>query len=151
VSLLRRLFVDQTSHSLIQFIRYGIVVAVAGPIDLGGYIVLKASFHIYYVLAATISFTASLVVNYLLSVAWVWTNHTGRQRHVDATIFILIGIVGLGITDLVVYWLTSYAHLNYIVSKLVAFIVVFFWSFGARHYLFKTKIKPELTEDLTGI
>src|SRR5579862_1834270 len=106
----KKLFVHQTSHSIIQFIRYGLVVAIAGPIDLGGYIVLKASFHIEYILAATISFTASLIVNYFLSVAWVWTNHTGRQRHLDATIFILIGIVGLGITDLVVYLLTGYGH-----------------------------------------
>jgi len=139
VNLFKRLFVGQTSHSLVQLIRYGLVVVIAAPIDLGGYILLKATFHVYYVLAATISFTVSLIVNYLLSVAWVWTNHTGRQRHIDATIFALIGIVGLGITDLVVYTLTDFGHLNYILSKLAAFMVVFFWSFGARHYLFRAK------------
>jgi putative flippase GtrA len=119
--------------------RYGLVVAIAAPIDLGGYIVLKSAFHVYYVLAATISFTVSLIANYLLSVAWVWTNHTGRESHIDAIIFGIIGVVGLGLTDLIVYIFTDLAHLNFIVSKLIAFIIIFFWSFGARRWLFKTK------------
>lgn len=138
-ALFKKLFVDQSSHGLVQLIRYGLVVAIAAPIDLGGYVVLKSAFHVYYVLAATISFTVSLIVNYLLSVAWVWTNHTGRQRHIDATIFMIIGIVGLVITDAVVYLFTDFAHSNYIISKLIAFTIVFFWSFGARRWLFNKK------------
>jgi putative flippase GtrA len=139
IVLFKKLFVHETSHGLIQLIRYGLVVAIAAPIDLGGYIVLKSVYHVYYVLAATISFTVSLVVNYLLSVAWVFTAKTGRQRHVDATIFGIIGVVGLGITDLIVWSLTDFAKLNFIVSKLIAFLIVFFWSFGARRWLFANK------------
>ena len=138
-TLTRQVFTGNTSHGLVKLIRYGFVVAVTAPIDLGGYILLKSVFHFYYVLAATLSFTVSLIVNYLLSVAWVWTNHSGRQRHIDATIFGIIGIIGLGITDLVVYLFTDFAHLNYIISKLIAFTIVFFWSFSARHWLFTKK------------
>lgn len=142
--LFKKLFVHQTSHGIVQLIRYGLVVAIAAPIDLGGYILLKEVFHVYYVLAATISFTVSLIANYLLSVAWVWTNHTGRQRHVDATIFAIIGVVGLGLTDLIVFAATDFGHLNYIVSKLIAFLFVFFWSFGARRFLFVGKTKQAI-------
>jgi len=141
ILLFKKLFIHQTSHGLVQLIRYGLVVAIAAPIDLGGYILLKSVFHIYYVLAATISFLVSLAANYMLSVAWVWTKHTGRQRHIDATVFAIIGIVGLGLTDLIVYIFTDYAHLNYIISKLIAFFFVFFWSFGARRFLFTYKVK----------
>lgn len=139
--LFKKLFVNQTSHGLVQMIRYGLVVAIAAPIDLGGYIILKSVFHLHYVLAATIAFTISLIVNYFLSVAWVWTNHTGRQRHIDATIFAIIGIVGLALTDLIVWAFTDFGGLHYIASKLVAFTIVFFWSFGARRYLFTGKVK----------
>lgn len=144
--LIRKVFTGHATHGLIKLIRYGMVVIITAPIDLGGYIIFKSAFHIYYVLAATLSFTLSLIVNYLLSVAWVWTDHTGRQRHVDAIIFAIIGIVGLGITDLVVYLFTDFEHLNYIVSKLIAFCIVFFWSFGARHWLFSKKTdEPMIT------
>jgi putative flippase GtrA len=115
-AVFKKLFVHQTSHSLVQLIRYGLVVGIAAPIDLGGYILLHQAFHVYYVAAATISFTASLIVNYFLSVAWVWTNHTGRQRHIDATIFAVIGLVGLGLTDVIVFACTDAARLNYIVT-----------------------------------
>ncbi|HSX42986.1 MAG TPA: GtrA family protein [Candidatus Saccharimonadales bacterium] len=138
--MLKELFVHRTNHGLIQMIRYGMVVAIAAPIDLGGYIILKASFHVYYVLAATLSFTLSLIANYFLSIAWVWTAKTGHQRHIDAVIFGIIGLVGLALTDLIVWAFTDFVNLNYIASKLVAFVFVFFWSFGARRYLFQRQL-----------
>jgi putative flippase GtrA len=139
--MLKQLLLYKTDRSLIQLIRYGLVVVIAAPIDLGGYIILKSQLHIYYVIAATISFTVSLAVNYFLSVKWVWTSHRGRQRHMDMIIFFFIGIIGLGITDLVIWLFTTYEHLNYIVSKLIAFVIVFFWSFLARRYMFHGSIK----------
>jgi len=144
MSIFKKLFVHQTSHAFVQLIRYGLVVGIAAPIDLGGYIFLKSQLHVYYVLAATISFTVSLAVNYLLSIAWVFTAKTGRQRHVDAIIFGVIGLVGLGLTDLVVYAFTDLAKLNYIISKLIAFCIVFFWSFGARRLLFSRSLRALL-------
>ena len=143
--MLKKLLIDRADHGLVQLIRYILVVAIAAPIDLGGYILLKSQFHVPYVLAATLSFTASLIVNYLLSVAWVWTNRTGRERHVDMVIFTIIGLVGLGLTDLIVFVGTDVANLNYIVSKLIAFSIVFFWSFGARRLLFQGKLLSSLT------
>lgn len=134
---LSKLLTGKSSDVIVTMVKYGLVVVIAAPIDLGGYIVLKSIFHIEYVLAATISFTASLIVNYFLSMAWVWKSHSGKRKQVDALVFAVIGFVGLGLTDLVVWLFTHFAGLNYVVSKLIAFCVVFFWSFGARHLLFK--------------
>lgn len=144
-SRLKALLVHQTDRGVVQFIRYGMVVVIAAPIDLGGYVYLKSSLHVHYILAATISFTTSLLVNYLLSIAWVWTNHTGRQRHKDAVMFGIIGVVGLLLTDLIVFVFTDYVGFNYVVSKLVAFSIVFFWNFGARRVLFHN---PKWSADL---
>lgn len=144
-----KLLIGKSNHGLIQLIRYAMVVAIAAPIDLGGYIFLKSALHVEYVIAATISFIVSLLVNYMLSVAWVWTARTGPQRHVDGIIFGIIGLIGLAITDLIVYTFTDIFHLNFIVSKLIAFGIVFFWSFGARRLLFQRKLpKPSKVEDL---
>jgi putative flippase GtrA len=137
--MLKKIFVDPTNHPLLQLFRYGLVVGIAGPIDFGGYVILQM--HMYSVLAATISFTVSLIVNYLLSVAWVFTAKTGKQRRVDAIIFGIIGLVGLGITDLIIWILTDVKHVNAIIAKLIAFMIVFFWSFGARRWLFTRKPK----------
>src|SRR5258708_7577858 len=129
-TLLQKTFTGSASRGIVQLVRYGLVVGVAAPIDLGGYILLKSVFNLHYVLAATISFTVSLLVNYWMSVAWVWTNRTGMSHCNDVIAFTAIGLVGLGITDLVIFLLTDLGHVHYIISKLVAFCIVFFWSFG---------------------
>ncbi len=57
----------------------------------------------------------------------------------------MIGLVGLGLTDLVVWVFTDFVGLNYIVSKLIAFMVVFFWSFGARRFIFQNDLNGWLS------
>ncbi len=137
--MFKKILFHPTSRIEIQMVRYGFVVAIAGPIDLGGYILLKSHFHLYVVLAATISFTVSMAVNYILSILWVFNKDTGRQKHVDIVLFFIIGFVGLGITDLVIWILAEVMSVNYIAAKLAAFCIVFFWSFGARRVLFHNK------------
>lgn len=141
--MFKKLFIHQSDHGFIQLIRYGVVVAIVTPIDVGGYILLKSQFGVYYVLAAAISFSVSLLVNCLISIAWVFTGETGRQRRTDIAIFLIIGIVGLGLTSLLVYLFTDFAHINYIVSKLIALVLVFGWSFGSRRYLLRSKISKD--------
>jgi len=121
---------------MIQFIRYGLVVVIAAPVDLGGYVLFLYHWHMQVVLAATLSFTISLIVNYFLSMAWVWNHHSGKQKRLDIIWFAIIGFVGLGITDLIIWALVNGVSTNKVVAKLVAFVIVFFWSFGARRYLF---------------
>jgi putative flippase GtrA len=142
--IFKKLFIHRSNHGLVQLIRYGVVVAIVTPIDVGGYILLKSQFHVYYVLAAAISFTVSLLINCLISIKWVFTGETGRQRHIDMAIFLLIGVVGLGLTSLLVYLFTDFAHINYIVSKLIALVLVFGWSFGSRRYLLRGKNQQEV-------
>lgn len=137
--MIDKLFIHTTEDKIIQLFRYGLVVIIAAPIDLGGYIILKSVFDINYILAATISFCLSLLANYALSVRWVWKRRSGRQRKIDAIVFSIIGFIGLLLTDLFVYVFTDQLHFNYIFSKLIAFVIVFFWSFTSRRYLFSSK------------
>lgn len=134
--MLKKLLLDKSNSGLVQLIRYGMVLFIAAPIDLGGYILLKSVFDFPAVLAAAVSFTVSLLANYVLSVKWVWTDHTNRQKHIDALIFFLIGAVGLGLTSFLVWLFVHPFGMNFILAKLLTFVVVFFWSFGARRFLF---------------
>jgi putative flippase GtrA len=138
--MLKKLFFDRADRGIVQLIRYGLVVAIAAPIDFGGYVLLATKYDMDYVLASVISFTASLIVNYFLCIKWIWTEHSNRQKHVDAMMFFLIGLVGLALTAFLVWIFTSVANLNYIVAKLVTFMIVFVWSFGSRRYLFTGRL-----------
>jgi len=137
--LLKKLFVGRSEHGFIQLIRYGIVVVVTFPIDIGLLYVFTEFVHIYYVLSAIMSFTLAMIVNYLLSVAWVFTDNK-RSLLFNTTVFALIGFVGLGLTAGLVWLFTEVIHLQYLLSKLAAAVIVFFWSFAARRFLFKDKL-----------
>ena len=63
---MKRLFIDM--------FRYGIVSVVALAVDFGLLMFLNYSLHVNYLIAATISFLAGLVVNYLLSHNRVFTD-----------------------------------------------------------------------------
>jgi putative flippase GtrA len=135
--MLKRLLLHPSAHVLVQLFRYGIVVAVAFPIDFGLLYVFTDKFHLYYLLSAILSFSISMLVNFCLSIAWVFRTRTKRSLWKEVTAFFIIGFVGLGLTTFFVWLLTSVFGIHYLVSKLVAVCFVFFWSFGARRILFE--------------
>jgi putative flippase GtrA len=80
-----------------------------------------------------------MLVNFLLCLKWVFTSRTGRTLWKEAVLFFAIGLVGFGLTDLIIWGFTSLLGLHYLVSKLFTVMIVFFWSFGARRFVLQNK------------
>ena len=139
----RRLLVERTDSTLVQFIRYGFVAVAAFAVDFGVYAVEVRAFDMHPVLAATISFTLGLAVNYLLSVRWVFTQRS-HSRKFEILTFFLTGLIGLALTDLIIWALAVRMDQDELIAKLIATAIVFFWNFGARKViLFKAKTYAE--------
>lgn len=134
--MFKKLLLNPTKNGFVQLIRYGMVVAIAFPIDFGLLYIFTDKFHMYYVLSATLAFIISMIVNFILSIFWVFKLRTKRALWKEAVVFSVIGFIGLGLTDLIVWLATDFGGFHYMVSKLIAVSVVFFWSFGARRYMF---------------
>jgi putative flippase GtrA len=117
-----------------QFLRYAVVGGLAFAVDAGLLWALTALAGFYYLLSAAISFTAGLVVNYLLSRFWVFDRRTLSSTTLEFAIFTLIGIVGLGLNQLVMWGFTEKLGLYYLLSKCCAAGCVLLWSFGARKW-----------------
>jgi putative flippase GtrA len=139
-SFLKRLFVQPTTNGAVQFFRYGFVALVAFVFDFGLLGVFTEKLHWFYLLSATSSFTISVVVNYMLSTAWVFSQRTKRQRSVELALFIGICLIALLLNDAFMWIFTSGLGIHYMVSKLITVTLVFFWSFGARRVVFQTKL-----------
>lgn len=139
--MLKKIFVHPSSHILVQLFRYGLVVAIAFPVDFGLLYIFTDHFHIYYLLSAIMSFTISMVVNFLISVLWVFRARADRPLWKEVTAFFIIGFIGLGLTAFIVWFCTTVLGAYYLISKLVAVSIVFFWSFGARRLLFAKHAK----------
>ncbi|UTB31515.1 MAG: GtrA family protein [Methanobacterium sp. ERen5] len=125
---------QSTNKISIQFFRYIFVGGTAFLVDFGSLYLLTEYFGIFYLMSAAIAFTLGLIANYLLSVRWVFNKHTLDNRLHEVGIFTLVGIVGLGLNEVIIWFFTSNMHLFYIYSKIISAALVLFWNFFARRY-----------------
>jgi putative flippase GtrA len=121
-----------THDTSVQFIRSLVVSVIALIFDFGMLVILKEKFGVQYLLAATISFCIGVVVNYVLSVKWVFANRKFTNKHAEFTIFFVICAIGLALNLLIIAALVQLMRLDYRLAKAVATVVVFFWNFIAR-------------------
>lgn len=117
---------------LLQFIRYIFVGGIAFLADFGLLILLTEKFHVHYLVSAGVSFMCGLIVNYILSILWVFNERTFSKEWVEFALFLLIGLVGLAFNQLFMWLLTDVLSVFYIFSKIMTTAVVYFWNFFAR-------------------
>ena len=79
-NLFRRLFVLPTDNLLLQLMRYTFVGGVAFVVDFALLYILTEYCHFYYIASATISFIAGLLVNFIISILWVFRGFGAVDR-----------------------------------------------------------------------
>jgi putative flippase GtrA len=129
----------------VQLFRYAIVVGIAFPIDFGLLYFFTEHLHMHYLASTILAFTISMLVNFIISILWVFKARADRPLWKEITAFFIIGFVGLGLTAAIVWLCTSVFGIYYLVSKLIAVSIVFFWSFGARRLMFMKHSKEYLS------
>lgn len=127
-----QLFRNKTNNSYTQLFRYTIVGGFAFIIDSGCLFLFTEYFHIHYLLSAGISFILGLIVNYSLSISWVFGSRNIHNGYIEFLIFLIIGVVGLGLNELFIWIFTEKLLLYYLISKILTAIIVYFWNFTAR-------------------
>ena len=70
-----------------QFMKFGVVGVIAFVIDYGLMVALTELVGVNYLISATISFTVSVVFNYLASMRYVFTHKQGLSRRREFVIF----------------------------------------------------------------
>lgn len=143
---IKKLTTDRSNNVFIQFIRYGFVSVVALAVDFGGMVLLVELLSMHYLIAATISFTAGLVVNYLLSRAWVFAERKYDSNVKEFLLFAGIGVIGLALNNVILWLAVDKIGIFYMYSKIIATILVFFWNFGLRKMLVFKENKPKGVE-----
>lgn len=114
-----------------QILKFGVVGGLAFLIDYGLLYFLTEYLHIYYLISSVISFTVSLIFNYILSIKWVF-DVTKKQTYKEVIIFVVLSVMGLGINQLVMYVGSDLLHIHYMFTKLVATAIVMVWNFITR-------------------
>lgn len=127
------------SKLLGQFLRYGVVGGIAFIVDYGTLYALTEFAGLHHLLSAVLAFTAGLLVNYTLSILWVFRGERSWKPAAEFTAFTIIGLIGAGLNELIIWLGTDVAGLHYLLSKLISTALVFFWNFFARKILLFSK------------
>ena len=131
-----KLFRDDTDNIFIQFFRYLFVGGFAFLVDFFLLYFFSDFCGIYYLISAVLSFVISLIVNYLISIQWVFYKNQIDNKFIEFNVFSLIGIVGLLFTEILLYLFTDVLGLYYLISKIISAAIVMFWNFIARRIMF---------------
>ena len=113
----KKIFYGASDNLLIQFVRYFFVGGFAFIVDFGLLYILTEYAGLHYLLSATLSFIAGLVVNYIISCIWVFNNSKFRNRIVEFLFFAAIGVVGLGFNDLLIWLFRLYRHTLHVLQN----------------------------------
>ncbi len=114
-----------------QLIKFGIVGGMAFLIDYSVLYLLTSLLGINYLISSTISFTISLIFNYIASIKYVF--NTGHKQTIkDIILFVTLSIVGLGINEMVMFIGVEKIYINYLIVKIGATAIVMVYNFITR-------------------
>jgi len=122
----------KTENLLIQIFKFGIVGGIAFLID---YIVLfccKEFIGLSVLLSAAIAFTVSVIYNYIASVKWVFDVNKEKSAKKNFVIFIILSIIGLIITEIIMWIGSDIMKINYLIVKIIATAIVMVFNFITR-------------------
>lgn len=130
-----------------EFFRYAIVGGISFLADFGTLTLFEeAVFKInegwQLFIATAAGFTVGLIVNYVLSLLFVFktSENNGNGKSIGAfLIFTLVGVIGLGITELLMHLGVNVLHLHYMLTKIVTAGIVLIWNYLGRKILIFNK------------
>ncbi len=131
---LEKLVKNEANNTFIQLFRYTFVGGFAFIIDFSLLFFLTEFVGIHYLISAAIALTAGLIINYFLSIHWVFDKRKMVNKSVEFTLFAVIGIIGLGLNELFIWVFTEFAGLYYLLSKIISTAIVYLWNFFARKF-----------------
>lgn len=136
---LKELLTEPTCEAAIQLFRSLIVGGLSFCMDTAVLWLLE-HMGMHYLLAAVFGFIAGVTVNYLLSSFFVFSALTPTLcRTAEMLIFLLISLVGLGLTELLMWLFTDRLGVFLLLSKVISTVIVYVWNFLARRLILYKK------------
>jgi putative flippase GtrA len=86
-----------------QILKFGVVGFVCFLIDFGITTGLTNIFGVHYLISKFFGFVVSAVVNYILSIKFVFTQKKEMDKKKEFTVFIILSAFGLLINEIVMY------------------------------------------------
>lgn len=118
---------------LAQFLKFGAVGIFCFFIDYLTFKLCSSVLGIHYVIASVLGFVISVVVNYILSMKFVFESKEDMSRRKEFVIFVVLSLIGLGLNTLIIYICIDgiYLHSKFLQDLLSQGVAESFGKIGA--------------------
>lgn len=125
-------FDDKTEKLIVQIFNFGIVGVVATVIDFLFLYLFKECCQFPILLSNTLSFIISVLYNYWASLTFVFNVNPEKSKKKNFVLFIFFSVIGLILNDAIVWIVTEKMKIYYLVSKVLATLIVMIFNFITR-------------------
>ena len=125
------LLIEPSYNVAIQAFRALFVGAIVFAAD-AGLLWLIYLMGIHYLICTVLSFTAAVMLNYMLSVKFVFKEKAPVGKSKEIAVYFIVSLVGLGLTVCFMWFFTEIIGLFFMISKVIATLLAFTWNFSAR-------------------
>lgn len=122
-----------------QIIKFGMVGIICTLLDYGLMILLIEGVGMRYLISSGMSFSISVVVNYILSLKFVFDTGSDQNKRLEFLAFLVLSVVGLGINQVLMWICVEKFHVYYMISKIGATGVVMVYNFITRKLILEKK------------
>jgi putative flippase GtrA len=128
-------------HLIPELLKFGVVGGIGAVIDLGGAAVLHGKYHVGPLESKAISTIIATMVTYLGSRFWTFKHRENQALGREATLFIVLNVVGLVIAEaviaLVTYGFGRHSQLEYNAASVIGTgLATIFRYFAYRQWVF---------------
>jgi len=129
------------SRLLRELITYGVASTIALAADMGLLLALTQRAGWDFRPASVISFITGATVAYVLSVKFVFSSHRVRNRTAEFGYFVGLGLAGLAVNSLVIFFAVGTLGLKIVIAKAMAAACTFGTNFALRRqFLFRAGV-----------
>lgn len=119
-----------------QIVKFGFTGGISFIVDYSVLVFLTEILGLNYLVSNCLSFIISVIVNYILSMKFVFKS-VNDNKVFDFIIFIILSVVGLGLNSLIMFICTDYIGIYYMISKVGATGVVMVFNFVSRKVVYE--------------
>lgn len=124
----------------VQLIKFAIVGVIAAFIDVGVLVILKELVYVDVLVASTIAFCVSVIVNYILSMTFVF-KRKNQSKLKEFMIFVILSVGGLCLNQLILWIGVKFTSAYYLIVKIIAMVIVPVYNFITRKLFLELKEK----------
>lgn len=115
-----------------KIVRYFFVGGICAFIDIALFSIFASYLKFPWATVSVITFTIAILVNYLLSIRFVFQSGVKYKKHYELLGVFIISTAALLLSQIFLYLFIEAMHLNLVFAKCLTTGILFFWNFYGR-------------------